>query len=104
MSKVRVLRDFEKLPFELKLELQQKYPHSFRKDLIHIVNHKGKKIKVLPYETSEKYYLIRINESYFFSNIEEESHFVQNKEVMDIEERINEELQKKTELENTELS
>jgi hypothetical protein len=59
-EKKRIVKDHEKLPQEVLDQLMEKYPLGFTKHLISIKNAKGENISVLPFETEEVYYLIRM--------------------------------------------
>jgi hypothetical protein len=59
-EKKRIVKDHEKLPQEVLDQLMGKYPLGFTKHLIQIKNAKGETISVLPFETEEVYYLIRM--------------------------------------------
>ena len=59
-NKPRVIKDYEKLSDELLEQVKLVYPRGFRKHLIEFTGIDGKKRKGLPYETEEKYYLIRM--------------------------------------------
>ena len=97
MTKTRALKSYEKLDISLKKALKVEYPKSFRRYMKSIIDHKGKKIKVLPYETDDTYYLIKFPDNYFFIPAGEE-YDTENKEVMDLDEDTQEQLNKETEL------
>lgn len=59
-SKPRVIKDFEKLEVELQEQIKLAYPEGFHENLIHFYNKEGKKVSALPFETEEKYYLLRM--------------------------------------------
>lgn len=62
MSKPRVIKDYEKLTEEMLEQIKLVYPHGFRRHLVEFVGIDGIKKKGLPFETEEKYYLIRMTE------------------------------------------
>mgnify|MGYP006308560445 CR=1 FL=1 len=59
-DKKRIVKDHAKLPQEVLDQLMEKFPLGFTKHLINIKNAKGERISVLPFETDEIYYLIRM--------------------------------------------
>ena len=61
MSKPRVIKDFEKLEEHIQEQIKLEYPYGFHKNLISFVNAQGQKVSALPYETEEKYYLVRMS-------------------------------------------
>jgi hypothetical protein len=60
MDKPRVIRDFEKLPLEIQEMIKLTYPYGFKNHLIGFFNKEGKHVSALPFETDEKYYLVRM--------------------------------------------
>ena len=63
MDKKRIVKDYDKLPEEVIMELKQKYPYGYADNLISILNKEGVKISALPFETNDVYYLIRMTVS-----------------------------------------
>jgi len=59
-KKPRVIKDYEKLSTEILEQIKLVYPKGYRKHLIEFTGIDGKKRKGLPFETEEKYYLIRM--------------------------------------------
>lgn len=59
-SKPRVIKDFEKLEQDIQEQIKLEYPEGFEDNLIHFTNKEGKRVSALPYETEEKYYLVRM--------------------------------------------
>lgn len=59
-SKPRVIKDFEKMDPKLQEQIKLAYPFGFYDSLIHFHNKEGKKVSALPFETDEKYYMIRM--------------------------------------------
>lgn len=60
-SKPRVLKDFEKLELEIQEQIKLSYPSGFYQHLVSYVDREGQKRMALPYETEEKYYLVRMS-------------------------------------------
>ena len=59
-SKIKVIKNFEKLTGEELEQIKLVYPKGFRKHLVEFTGIDGKKRKGLPIETEDKYYLIRM--------------------------------------------
>lgn len=62
-QKPRVIKDFEKLSTELQEQIKLVYPYGFSEDLITFTDKEGRLVSALPFETDEKYYLIRMTAS-----------------------------------------
>ena len=78
MSKPRIIKDYDKIPEEIKEILRSIYPYGFDKKLITFTNHKGKLVSALPYEAEDYYYLIRMTR--------EEAHEIHRSEEMNAQE------------------
>ncbi|MGW8121866.1 hypothetical protein ACV07N_04330 [Roseivirga echinicomitans] len=59
-SKPRVIKDFDKLDVEIQEQIKLEYPEGFEDHLIYFTNKEGKRVSALPFETEEKYYLVRM--------------------------------------------
>ena len=59
-NKPRVIKDFEKLDTELQEQIKLLYPKGFTDSLITFTNKEGRLVSALPFETDEKYYLIKM--------------------------------------------
>lgn len=59
-SKPRVIKDFEKLDLDIQEQIKLEYQEGFEDNLIHFTNKEGKRVSALPFETDEKYYLVRM--------------------------------------------
>ncbi|GAB5522145.1 MAG: hypothetical protein Roseis2KO_00170 [Roseivirga sp.] len=59
-SKPRVIKDFEKLEESIQEQIKLEYPYGFEDHLISFTNREGKRVSALPFETEEKYYLVRM--------------------------------------------
>jgi len=59
-TKPRVIKDYEKLPEEIQEQIKLVYPEGFSDHLIRFTNKDGKRVSALPFETDEKYYLVRM--------------------------------------------
>ena len=59
-SKPRVIKDFDKLDLSIQEQIKLEYPEGFEDNLIYFSNKEGKRVSALPFETEEKYYLVRM--------------------------------------------
>lgn len=62
-EKIRVIQDFEKLSNELQEQIKLFYPEGFSQHLIRFTNKEGRKVSALPFETEDKYYMVRMTTS-----------------------------------------
>lgn len=76
-SKPRVIKDFEKLDIQLQEQIKLAYPYGFHENLIHFYNKEGKKVSALPFETDDKYYMLRMT-------IEEAKQIIEDDEDFDV--------------------
>ncbi len=60
MDKPRVIKDFDALDVTIQEQIKLFYPEGFQDHLIRFPNKEGKLISALPFETEEKYYLVRM--------------------------------------------
>jgi len=60
MSKPRIVKDYDKLDDTIIEQIKLTYPYGFEKKLIKFTNQHGKLVSALPFETDEKYYLVRM--------------------------------------------
>ena len=61
-NKPRVIKDYSKLDPDIIEQIKLVYPNGFSDFLITFPNKEGKLVSALPFETDEKYYLIRMTE------------------------------------------
>lgn len=59
-NKPRVIKDYEKLDPAIQEQIKLEYPLGFSRHLIYFNNKEGQKVSALPFETEEKYYLVRM--------------------------------------------
>ena len=59
-DKPRVVKDYDKLEIETLEQIKLQYPYGFEKHLVRFQNKEGKLVSALPFETEEKYYLVRM--------------------------------------------
>lgn len=59
-EKLRVIKDFHKLDEEIQEQIKLVYPYGFNNHLIRFTDKEGKNVSALPFETDDKYYLVRM--------------------------------------------
>lgn len=59
-EKLRVIKDYEKLDEDIQEQIKLIYPNGFSQFLISFTNREGKLVSALPFETDDKYYLVRM--------------------------------------------
>ncbi|MEX2485338.1 MAG: hypothetical protein WED10_12280 [Brumimicrobium sp.] len=60
MNKPRVVKDYDKLEDNVKQQIKLNYPKGFEDNLVKFQNKEGHTVSALPFETDDKYYLIRM--------------------------------------------
>jgi hypothetical protein len=60
MNKPRVVKDYDKLDESVQQQIKLHYPKGFEDNLVKFQNKEGHTVSALPFETEEKYYLIRM--------------------------------------------
>ena len=61
-SKPRIIKDYEKLDESIKEQIKLVYPNGFSQHLISFTNKDGLLVSALPFETDDKYYLVRTSQ------------------------------------------
>ena len=59
-NKPRVIKDYDKLDPEIQERIKLEYPSGYSENLIYFTNKDGKRVSALPFETDDKYYLVRM--------------------------------------------
>lgn len=59
-NKPRVIKDYDKLDPEIQEKIKLEYPSGYSENLIYFTNKDGKRVSALPFETEDKYYLVRM--------------------------------------------
>jgi len=59
-NKPRVIKDYDKLDPEIQEKIKLEYPSGYSENLIYFNNKDGKRVSALPFETEDKYYLVRM--------------------------------------------
>ena len=62
-SKPRVIKDFDKMELELQEKIKLTYPSGFSQNLVTYTDKDGKLVSALPFETEDKYYMVRMTVS-----------------------------------------
>lgn len=60
-QKPRVITNFDKLPTDLQERIKLTYPEGFSEYLINYKNKDNETVSALPFETEEKYYMVRMS-------------------------------------------
>jgi hypothetical protein len=74
-TKPRVVKDYEKLEKQIQEMIKLEYPYGFEDHLIMFNNAEGKRVSALPFETEEKYYLVRMTVAEAQEIIEEDDDY-----------------------------
>ncbi|AWV97026.1 hypothetical protein [Arcticibacterium luteifluviistationis] len=74
-SKPRVIKDFDKLDENIQEQIKLSYPFGFADHLIRFTNKDGAYVSALPFETDERYYLVRMTVEKAESIIEDDDDF-----------------------------
>ena len=61
--KPRVIKDYDKLDPEIQEQIKLEYPYGFSDNLITFTNKDGLIVSALPFETDDKYYMVRMTVS-----------------------------------------
>lgn len=75
MNKPRVVKDYEKLDESIQEQIKLNFPFGFDKSLITFMNAQGKFVSALPFETEEKYYLVRMSKALAQEIIEQDEDY-----------------------------
>jgi hypothetical protein len=59
-TKPRVIKDYDKLEVKIQEQIKLAYPYGFSEDLIRYTDKAGKYVSALPFETDERYFLVRM--------------------------------------------
>lgn len=74
-NKPRVIKNYSKLDKEIQQQIKLIYDEGFAEHLIHFFDKNGVKITVLPYETEDKYYMIRMTEHEAIAIVEDDDDY-----------------------------
>jgi hypothetical protein len=59
-NKPRIVKDYDRLDEDIQEQIKLMYPFGFAKYLIQYKNAEGKFVSALPFETDDRYYLVRM--------------------------------------------
>jgi hypothetical protein len=80
-SKPKVIKDFDKLSEEMQEKMTELYPNGFTESIIRFTDKDGKYFSAVPFETEDRYYLIRLSSlNYVRPKIKDDSDDVEEKE------------------------
>lgn len=74
-GKPRVVKDYDKLDDGVKEMIKLHYPFGFEDNLVSFINAEGKKVSALPFETDDRYYLVRMTVAEAQSIIEDDDDY-----------------------------
>ena len=74
-SKPRVVKDYDKLDESVLEQIKLAYPHGFKLNLINFKNAQGDTVSALPFETDDRYYLVRMTVKQAARFIEEDDDY-----------------------------
>lgn len=74
-GKPRVIKDYDKLPLEIQEQIKLEYPYGFSDSLIRFTNKDGLIVSALPFETEDKYYMVRMTVGEAIKIIEDDDDF-----------------------------
>jgi len=60
-GKKRIIKDYEKLPQDIKEQIKLVYPYGFSENLIKFKNMANENVSALPFETDDTIYLVRMD-------------------------------------------
>lgn len=74
-NKPRVIKDYNKLDKALQEQIKLVYADGFAENLIHFFDKKGMKVTALPFETEDKYYMLRMTETEAIDIVEDDDDY-----------------------------
>ncbi|MFW5822297.1 MAG: hypothetical protein ACOCU7_02815 [Tangfeifania sp.] len=74
-DKPRVIKDYNKLDKDLQEQIKLVYADGFAENLIHFFDKNGVKVSALPFETEDKYYMLRMTENEAVQIVDEDDDF-----------------------------
>lgn len=82
-NKPRVVKDYEKLDSNIQEQIKLVYPYGFSENLVSYFDKDGNKRTALPFETDDKYYLIRMTLTEAVQIIDDDDDFDSSGELKD---------------------
>jgi len=74
-DKPRVIKDYEKVDETIIEQIKLAYPYGFEKHLMKFKNAAGQFVSALPFETEDRYYLIRMTKAEAVEIIEDDDDY-----------------------------
>jgi hypothetical protein len=74
-NKPKVIKDYNKLDKALQEQIKLVYSDGFAENLIHFFDKNGLKVTALPFETEEKYYMLRMTENEAVQIVDDDDDF-----------------------------
>ena len=74
-NKPKVIKDYSKLQKDLQEQIKLIYADGFADNLINFFDKTGQKITVLPFETEDKYYMLRMTENEAVALVDEDDDY-----------------------------
>lgn len=75
ISKPRIIKDYDKLDPEIQEKIKLEYPCGYMDSLISFTNKDGLLVSALPFETEDKYYMVRMTANEAVRIIEDDDDF-----------------------------
>ncbi len=75
VNKPRVIKDYNKLDKTVQEQIKLVYAEGFADNLIHFFDKNGVKVTALPFETEDKYYMLRMTETEAVQIVDEDDDF-----------------------------
>lgn len=74
-NKPKVIKDYNKLDKDLQEQIKLVYSDGFADHLIHFFDKHGIKVTALPFETEDRYYMLRMTENEAIQIVDEDDDF-----------------------------
>ncbi len=74
-DKPKVIKDYNKLDKDLQEQIKLVYSDGFADHLIHFFDKHGLKVTALPFETEDKYYMLRMTENEAIQIVDEDDDY-----------------------------
>lgn len=74
-DKPKVIKDYNKLDKALQEQIKLVYSDGFAENLIHFFDKNGVKVTALPFETEDKYYMLRMSENEAVQIVDDDDDF-----------------------------
>jgi hypothetical protein len=74
-NKPRVIKDYNKLDKDIQEQIKFVYSDGFADHLIHFFDKHGIKVTALPFETEDKYYMLRMTENEAIQIVDEDEDY-----------------------------